>query len=326
MRKGMSTLAVVLVTAVSAAGCGASSSTGGNRQESANGKTTQVTVGVVPIVDVAPLYLGEKKGFFKAHGISLKIQTAQGGAAVVPGVVSGNFQFGFSNVTSLMIAQTKGMPIKSVISGVASTGKAGADNHTVAVKADSPIKSPKDLAGRTVSVNTLQNIFDTAVRESVRKDGGDPRKVKFVEIPPEQGPTALLDGQVDAAVTGQPWLAILKSKGRVREVAWPLVDTYPKLTVATYFTSTKLIQQNPQLVKNFKAAMTESLKYASAHPDEARRTVSSYTKIDSAILKQLTVPSWPTEINMASLKQLASLSEKDGIFGDKKPDLNALFS
>lgn len=325
MRRRIIGLVAAVVTVATAAGCGSSSPGSGSSSASGGSKTTKVTVGIIPIVDVAPLYLGQKKGFFAERGIDLKMELAQGGAAIVPGVVSGQFQFGFSNVTSLMIAQTKGVPIKSVVNGVATNGKVGADVTGVAVKKDSPIKSAKDLAGKTVAVNTLQNIGDTTVRESVRKAGGDPSKVKFLEMPFDQMPAALDGGQVDAAWMGEPALTIAKGQG-ARVVASPFAETDPKLTAATYFAATKLTKENPDLVKKFTEAMTESLKYASEHPDEARQILTTYTKIDGEVLKKLTLPSWPAAVDMASLEKLAALGEEDGIFGDKKPDLDALFS
>ncbi|MEU9167513.1 ABC transporter substrate-binding protein [Streptomyces sp. NPDC048420] len=325
MRRRILGLVAAVVTVATAAGCGSSSPGSGGSSASGGSKTTKVTVGIIPIVDVAPLYLGQKKGFFAERGIDLKMELAQGGAAIVPGVVSGQFQFGFSNVTSLMIAETKGVPIKSVVNGVATNGKVGADVTGVAVKKDSPIKSAKDLAGKTVAVNTLQNIGDTTVRESVRKAGGDPSKVKFLEMPFDQMPAALDGGQVDAAWMGEPALTIAKGQG-ARVVASPFAETDPKLTAATYFAATKLTKENPDLVNKFTEAMTESLKYASEHPDEARQILTTYTKIDGEVLKKLTLPSWPAAVDMASLQKLAALGEEDGIFGDKKPDLDALFS
>jgi NitT/TauT family transport system substrate-binding protein len=324
MRRRILGLAIAVVTVAGAAGCGSSSAGTSGSSSSGGGKTTQVKVGIIPIVDVAPLYLGQKKGFFSSRGIDLKMESAQGGAAIIPGVVSGQFQFGFSNTTSLMIAQTKGVPVTSVVNGAATNGKVGADVTGVAVKKDSPVKSAKDLAGKTVAVNTLQNIGDTTVREAVRKDGGDPSKVKFVEMAFDQMPAALDGGQVDAAWMGEPALTIAKSQG-ARVVASPFAETDPKLTVATYFTSTQLTKKNPDLVKKFAEAMTESLTYASAHPDEARQILTTYTKIDGAVLKNLTLPSWPAQYDMASLEKLAALGEKDGLFSDKKPDLKALF-
>ncbi|MGX1480827.1 UNVERIFIED_CONTAM: NitT/TauT family transport system substrate-binding protein [Streptomyces canus] len=325
MRRRAFGFAAAVVTVAVATGCGSSSSATGGASPSDGSKTTQVKVGVIPIVDVAPLYLGEKKGFFSSRGIKLEMVTAQGGAAIIPGVVSGQFQFGFSNVTSLMIAQSKGVPVKSVVNGAATTGVTGKDLTGVAVKKGSSVKSARDLAGKTVAVNTLQNIGDTTVREAVRKDGGDPSKVKFVEMPFDQMPAALDGGRVDAAWMAEPALAIAKSQG-ARVVASPFADTDPKLTVATYFASTKLTKENPDLVKKFTEAMTESLEYASDHPDEARQILTTYTKISGDVLKSLTLPNWPAQYDMASLEKLASLGEKDGIFGDTKPDLNALFS
>ncbi|KMS76050.1 nitrate ABC transporter substrate-binding protein [Streptomyces viridochromogenes] len=324
MRRRSLGLAIAVVTVIGAAGCGSSSDETSGSSASDSGKTTQVKVGIIPIVDVAPLYLGQKKGFFSSRGIELKMESAQGGAAIIPGVVSGQFQFGFSNTTSLMIAQAKGVLVRSVANGAATTGNTTTDVTAVAVKENSAIKSARDLAGRTVAVNTLQNIGDTTVREAVRKDGGDPSKVKFVEIAFDQMPAALDGGQVDAAWMGEPALTIAKSQG-ARAVTSPFAETDSKLTVATYFTSPQLAKENPDLVKKFAEAMTESLTYASAHPDEARQILTTYTKIDGKVLKNLTLPNWPAQYDMASLEKLASLGEQDGLFGDKKPDLKTLF-
>ncbi|MET8981158.1 ABC transporter substrate-binding protein [Streptomyces sp. NPDC004539] len=325
MHRRLVGIALVVSSVTGLAGCGSSDSGGTEASSSAGGKTTRVTVGIIPIVDVAPLYLGQKQGFFADRGIDLKMVSAQGGAAIIPGVVSGQFQFGFSNTTSLMLAQTKGVPVKAVANGAASNGKVGADVTGVLVKKDSPLKSAKDLAGRTVAVNTLQNIGDTTVRETVRKAGGDPSKVKFVEIPFDQMPAALNDGRVDAAWMGEPARTIAEAQG-ARVIASPFAETDPALTVAAYFTSTKIAQQNPDLVKKFTEAMNASLEYASAHPDEARRILTTYTKIGGDVLDKLILPAWPTAVNRPSLEKLAELGEQDGVFGDKKPDIGALFS
>ncbi|MFE7071830.1 ABC transporter substrate-binding protein [Streptomyces sp. NPDC057620] len=325
MRRRVLGLVAVLTTIVAAAGCGSSDSGAGGSSSSGGDRTTRVKVGIIPIVDVAPLYLGQKKGFFGSRGIELDMVSAQGGAAIIPGVVSGQFQFGFSNTTSLMVAQVKGVPVRSVVNGAASNGKVGGDVTGVGVSKDSPIKSAADLAGHTVAVNTLQNIGDTTVRESVRVAGGDPSEVEFVEIPFDQMPAALDGGRVDAAWMGEPAMTIAKGQG-ARVVASPFAETDPKLTVATYFTSAQLAERDPGLVKRFAEAMTESLKYATGHPDEARQVLSTYTKIDGDVLAKLTLPGWPADVDMASLEKLAVLGERDGLFGDEKPDLEALFS
>jgi NitT/TauT family transport system substrate-binding protein len=317
MRRPLISL-VVAALLLAAAGCGSS---GGGSGGASGGGPQQVKVGIIPILDVAPIYLGKQKGFFTSRNIELTLEAGQGGAAIVPGVVSGQFQFGFSNVTSLLIAQSRGLPLKVVSNGVASTGKDKADFGGVVVK-DASIRTAADLAGKRVAVNTLKNIGDSTIRASVRKAGGDPSSIRFVELPFPDMPAALQAGRVDAVWVVEPFLSASLSQGG-RLVASNYVDTAPNLTVAVYFTSQKLIKDDPDLVKRFTAAMTESLAYADAHPDEARQVLTTYTQIDEAVIKDLTLPKWPPEINRASVETLAKLAVQDGLV-TRQPDVAAL--
>ncbi|WP_217253826.1 ABC transporter substrate-binding protein [Streptomyces sp. AC602_WCS936] len=322
MRRLFVGLTAVSVLAAATA-CGSSGSGGSDDSGSSDaGGTTTVKVGLIPIVDVAPLYLGQKKGFFEERGLKLEFSSAQGGAAIVPGVVSGQFQFGFSNVTSLMIAQSNDVPVKAVANGIASTGVVGEDFEALTVKGDSPIKSPKDLEGKKVAINTLKNINETAVRASVREAGGDPDEVELVELAFDQMPAALDAGRIDAAMVVEPALATIKNQGG-REIASPMIDVAPELTVAMYFTSTRYAQENPETVKKFQEATAESLAYADSHPDEVREIVTTYTKIPADVLAKVTLPKWPAEPNRASIEELAKLGEADGLF-KKAPDLDEL--
>ncbi|MFI5879910.1 ABC transporter substrate-binding protein [Streptomyces sp. NPDC051554] len=306
---------------VAASACGSSGNGASDNTSSSTGTTT-VKVGVIPIVDVAPLYLGQKEGFFSKHGLKLSMTLAQGGAAIVPGVVSGQFQFGFSNMTSLMLAESNNVPVQAIANGVASTGVSGKDFGALVVKKDSSLTSAKELEGKKVAVNTLKNINETAVRESVRKAGGDPDKVKFVELAFDQMPAALDKGQIDAAMAVEPALTTMLDQG-AQQIAWPLVDVAPNLTVAMYFTSTAYATKNPDLVKKFQEATAESLAYADAHPDEVRQIVATYTKVPSSVLAKVILPKWPADPNRSSIETLENLSVTDGLF-KTAPDLDKL--
>lgn len=277
------------------------------------GAKVSVSVGVIPIVDVAPIYLGREKGFFSSRGIELFLVPEQGGGPIVKGVLAGKYQFGFSNVTSLMAAKSTGAPLKAVANGSASTGRPGRDYSAIVVADGSPIRSAKDLAGKRIAVNTLKNLGDTTVRQSVRRAKGDPNRIQFVAMPFSNMPADLQNGQIDAAWVVEPQLSeVLTQGGQV--VASNLVDTAPDLTVAVYFTGTSLIDKDPALVKRFADAINESLRYAGGHPEEVRATVGTYTKINDVVRTAMILPSWPHDINRASLDRLATLGRQDGIF------------
>ncbi|GAB3418479.1 ABC transporter substrate-binding protein [Flindersiella endophytica] len=287
-------------------------------------KTEKVTVGVIAIVDVAPIYLGKSKGFFSDENIDLNLQVGSGGAASVPGVVSGKFQFAFANIVSLLIAREKGLPLKIVSNGVSSTGQQGKDFAAVMVKGDSDIKTAKDLSGKVVGVNNQKNICDTTIRASIRKAGGDPKSMKPLELPFPDQPPALQKGQIDAACLVEPFVTIARSQG-ARPVASNYVDPAPDLSIAMYFTTEKLLKENPELVERFTRAMKKSMEYADAHPDEVRKILGTYTKITPDIANQITLPKFPVDVNQASTEAIAKDAQQDGTL-TKPADIDALFA
>src|SRR3712207_6759878 len=177
------------------AGCGGDDATGEPEATGGAAQVDQVSLGVLPLVDLAPIYLGVEEGFFDDEGIELSFTTAQGGAAIIPSVLGGELDLGFSNPTSRLLARSQGLPVKVIAPGGSSTGEVGADYGAVVVKPDSGIADAAGLAGRRVAVNTLRNISDTSIRESVRVAGGDPDAVEFVEMPLPDMAAALSAGQ-----------------------------------------------------------------------------------------------------------------------------------
>jgi NitT/TauT family transport system substrate-binding protein len=317
-RRHLPALLLAVSATLLAAACGTDSS---GDESSASGPT-KVKIGVIPIVDVAPVYVGIKQGFFTAEGLDVTLETAQGGAAIVPGVVSGQYQFGFSNTTSLLLADSKGLPLKAVSSGVASTGAQGKDFGGVVVKADSPIKTAADLAGKRVAVNTLKNINTTTINKVVRDAGGDPSTIEYVELAFPDIVPAIAKGDVDAGQLVEPFLTIATGQGD-RQVVSNYAGTDPDLTVAMYFTSESFAAQNPKAVSGFTAAMVESMAYATAHPDDARAALNEYTKIDPAVQKSLILPRWPAAVDRDSVQLLADLAKQDGLLTEQ-PDLDKL--
>jgi NitT/TauT family transport system substrate-binding protein len=313
-------VAILAAVTLAVAACGGSDDDGA--APDTGGQPDKVNAGVIAIVDVAPIYLGKEKGFFSQRKIDLTLTTAQGGAAILPAVLSGQYQFGFSNTISLLLAKSQNAPVKVVSNGNNSTGVDGEDFAGLFVKADSPIRSPKDLVGKTVAANTLKNIVETSVRASVRKDGGDAAAVKFTELPfPEQVP-ALEAGRVDAIFVVEPFQQAAVG-AKARKIASSYVDAAPDLTVAMYFTSQQLISSNADLVTRFTEAMKESLAYADAHPDEVRTVLGTYTKIPPEVRDALVLPKFPAEVNRQSVETLADLAVTDGLL-QQKPDIASL--
>lgn len=287
-----------------------------------NGELTQVSIGVIPIVDVAPIYLGVQEGIFEEHGLEVELTLAQGGAAIIPAIQSGDFDFGFSNITSLVIAKSQGLPLQLVAPGPQTTGEAGNDFSSLLVPEDSDVESIADLEGKRVAVNTLNNINDTVLKEGMRQSGGDRDSMELVEVAFPEMVGQLEAGNVDAIMAVEPF-ATLAKEGGAKEIYSPYAEPIEDLMIAGYFTNTDKIENDPELVDSFITAMKESQQFAEDNPDAAKEILSEYTEIEPEVIEQLNMPRFPQEINRESTERIIELSEETGLIS-KEVDVNDL--
>src|SRR5215211_1575587 len=140
----MRSVAVLLVIAeLLVAGCGGDNGGGGGA-----GKPATITVQDTAGVPSAFLEYGVEKGFFKKRKLTVKVKPSQGGATVVPAVVSGSVDVGGSNLVSVLLAQGKGIPLKIVAPGTFVQTDPKKDFSAILVGENSDIRSPKGLEGK----------------------------------------------------------------------------------------------------------------------------------------------------------------------------------
>lgn len=317
--------AAVAALPLLALGCG-----GGSEPASSGGgggggqETATVTLGVIPIIDVAPVYLGQEQGFFADQGIELEISAGQGGAAIIPGIVGGSLDVGFTNNLSLVIASAKGLPLQVAASGVDSTGDPALDPFTIST-ADDSITRPADLAGKRVAVNAVNSVGDAVVKASVEADGGDPSAIQFVELAFPNMTAAMTAGDVDAAWIVEPFVTIGAPQG-VRVLTTPLLDfTDIDVELSTYATSEQFAAGNADVLARFKTAMDQSLEYAQQNTDAVRAVLPTYLDMPPEVAQQVRLPEWNTDVSRESFEAFADLAESNDLL-DGKPDLDTLLA
>jgi NitT/TauT family transport system substrate-binding protein len=313
-------LAVAVAALMGIAACGGGDDSGGGG--GASNKPTTLKVGVIPIADVAPLYVGMKQGFFKQENLTIQPQLAEGGATITAQTVSGDLQIGFSNVTSLVIASSKKLPVQIVASGVQAAKDDSGAWDAVLSKKGSPIKDLKALEGKTVSVNNLNNVGPLTINNAMEKAGADYKKIKYVEVPFPDANAALDTGRIDAAFVVEPFVSQGKAQG-ANEITHSFEETAPNYTVATYFVTKQYAAQNKDALDRFVRAINKSLDYAQTHPDVVRQIVPTYTKIPADVAAKIQLPTWSPNLNQPSIQQTVDLAQRYGFITDK-PDLGEL--
>jgi NitT/TauT family transport system substrate-binding protein len=93
--------------------------------------------------------------------------------------------------------------------------------------------------------------------------------------------------------------------------------------VATYFASKQYIADSRDVVDRFTRAMQKSLEYASAHDDEVRAIVGTYTEIPQAVLDKMNLPTWKSDLNRPTIEQTSAAAKEYG-FIEEEPSLDDL--
>jgi len=295
-----------------AAACG--SSGGGSSSDAASGsgssaKMTDVTVGIVPFTPNAVLFLAQKNGIFKKHGLNVTTESAAAPTPIVASMVAGKEQFGFLTTPVLINANSQGTAVKCV---APIDGQIAPDRDASALVAakGSGITSLKEMTGKTVAVVQLSSINLIGAQKVITDAGG--KDNKFVAMPFPQMPQALADGRVDAAVITSPYLQPALQAGAVA-LAHPSSDIWPNGTIYCYAATASYLQKNAKVAKAFQDSMVEAINYTKGHEDEAKATLVDQLKLTPEQAKAQVIPSnFVPKINVKSIGSIQDVMVEQG--------------
>lgn len=299
-----------------AAALGLAACSSGDPDGSGSGSgPTPVTVASLKVAGSAPVELAQQKGFFKKEGLDVKLKYVEP-AAAVPSVLGDQVQFAMLNAPAVLVAQSNNVPVTAVAGlNVPNDDPADYPIHLLAAQ-DGPIRTPKDLVGRKIAVDTLFQLPDLSLRTALREAGVDPAKVEFVEMPFPQMAEALKAGRADAVNLTEPFITMAREDGGMREV---LSDSYgqtPQWPHSVMLASSGYADKNPEIVADFRRAIEAAVRYAEAHPDEVREVIPLFTKVPADIAHKMKLPSFKSEFSRDGWQKWADVLRKEGAVKD----------
>jgi NitT/TauT family transport system substrate-binding protein len=297
-RRSFTLAALAAATALTLAACGGGDDDASGDESGSDGGLTEVTIGALPIMPTAALQVGLDQGFFEDHGLDVTIEMGQGGAAIIPSVVSGETTAGTSNVISLLQARAQGLDVRVT-------------NHWSSGATEEP-----DV------VNTLNNIAEMAIRASIQADGGDDSQVEFVEMGFPDMPAALDAGNVDATYSPEPFMTLIQDSGGV-VVSYPNLAVAPGIPTQMFFMGADLIENEPELAEAITAAIDETLEYAEANQDEVRAAAVEMLDMDPDLADRVALEHFGTDLRREEVQAIADTIYDLGMI-DVEPDVAGL--
>jgi NitT/TauT family transport system substrate-binding protein len=304
----------LLLSAALTVACGSS---GGNGQQ----KTT-ITVAALPLVDTAGLHIAVQQKFFEAEGLQIRIRPVAQSIQALPALKTGQVDViaGGNYVTFLQAQEQGTLKLRILAAGAAVAPRF----MTVLTMPNSPIKQAKDLEGKTVAVNILNNIQSLSLNALLRAGGVDPAKVKYRAVPFPQMGAALQKGQIDAVHTAEPFGTDLQRKLKARVVVDGGSGTAVSgLPVSGYLSTQQFVDKNPKAAAAFQRAISKAQQLATSDRKKVDQVLPTYARLDAGTAAALNLPGFPPSLDPAQLQRLADMMLRDGLL-KKKIDAGSL--
>ena len=309
-----------LAVALLAVGCSSSGSSNPSSSASASGSAspstakleqTSITVGALPVVDSAGLYLAQKLGYFKQQGLTVKISPVAQSTQAIPDMLHGTIAvIAGANYVSFIEAQAKGTAqFKVLAEGV--TCKP--NTFGIAALPSSGIKSAKGLAGKTVAVNLTNNIQTLSLNAVLKADGVDPSKVKYVVIPFPNMISALKAKQVAAISAVEPFLGGAMAADGAKQVVSSCDGPVANLPMSGYLSTSDWAQKNPNTAHAFQKALLKAQAYAGSNPSAVKAIIPTYSKVTAKQAAALPLNNYPSSLDPAQLTKILSLMKSGGL-------------
>lgn len=216
--------------------------------------------------------LADDKGYFEQAGLDLEFAEGPGAAAMVPEVVHGKYDIGYGDVTALIERIALSEPDTGPVAIFTTFNSVP---FTIAVDADGPIETPKDLEGRTISGHPKDAAlltFDMFANAT----GIDASKVEVIKVEDSLGEQAkaMLEGTgadgvfgfVNTIIASAAPLGI-DGKKELRFLTY--AEYLPDMYGNTLFVTRELYESNSEVLAGLVQALNHGIADAIADPDAA---------------------------------------------------------
>jgi NitT/TauT family transport system substrate-binding protein len=284
--------AVGAVLAVGLVACGGQPSGSTGQTESGGGSEASepqsLVAGVIPVTDIGPVYMAQQNGLFEESGFELTLQKAGSSTEIIQAMQSGQVQIGYGGTTGVFQAVEGGVDL--VIIAAASSTPEDPDQgiNDLLVTADSALQSAKDLEGKKVAVNAPGGYTQLLADIAVKADGGDPKKVQYVQMAVPDQPAALESGAIDSFVAGEPFGTLGREEKGFGTLANPFEYLSDHAVVAgVWYALRSEVEANPEMYAKVVETIDAANTYALENDEELRENIAEFTGIDPTLAERI---------------------------------------
>ncbi|MBX3672744.1 MAG: ABC transporter substrate-binding protein [Burkholderiales bacterium] len=233
-----------------------------------------IGVGWLRLACTGQSFVSEGAGHGAWQELLVRHQMFNAGAETIEALSAGVLDSSYLGVTPAIGAISRGVPAKIFVGG----HKRGMGLVT---RADSGIKSLRDLRGKNISTLGRGSLPDMQIRVSAKEAGLDPdRDFNLITLPSADAVTALAKGSIDGLMNCPEWpqVALTSIKGS-RFVATDMDGTLwhgPNTQCVVVIVKEGFAKQNPRILKKLLHVHVKATRTMIDDPDGSAKIIAKF--------------------------------------------------
>jgi NitT/TauT family transport system substrate-binding protein len=286
----------------------------------------KVKLSWLPIMQTTALYVAIQDKLFERAGLDVEVVQFQNPNQIIDSLVANQADAGAPGAAAgiTMIAEAR-YPGTFKVFGLQGGGiKVDRINDALIVKNGSPIKSFKDLRGK--SMGHLPGIqWRTISRHMLRANGLDPDKdVRLQELAVGLQVQAVVAGNVDATLSLEPVGSVAVATG---EATRAMVNPCSSVIADPFYSgvsvlTTKFLKERPKVARQLVNVLDNATRIANTEFDRVRPYFAKYTAIKGESVRVVAQPylrAWGelNDTDIRSYQALVDVFHKEGVLKER---------
>lgn len=234
-------------------------------------------VGVLPVEAAGEASYAIDLGYFAKAGLDVTLTKMSNTPSIVAAVVAGALDIGYTTIDSVASIHTHNIPVVVIAPATDYIDPLSLKTAGVLVRPDSPIRTAKDLAGKTIASPALHSLGTTGASAWIDANGGDSSTVSYVEIPFPAQPAALAAGRVDGIFEVEPFFSAASKTNRVLFNGYSAISKHFLLNL--WVTTPDWAKAHADLLSRFVSVIHETAVWANKNHDQSAALLAKFTSI-----------------------------------------------
>lgn len=246
-------------------------------------------VAVLPVLDALPMFVAQQEGLFDAKGVSVELIPVSAAPERDQLIASGQADGMINEILSTAFSNREQTQLQVVRYARAATPEAAL--FSILAAGSSDIQSVEDL--RDVEIGVSEGtIIDYLTDRLLQAEEFSNETIQTVAVPKISDRMSLLGtGELKAAMLPEPLTSLAIQQG-----ARLIIDdtTHPEYSFSTITFRKAVIDEQPQAIRAFLAAIEEATDLINKNPTEYNMLLSEQNIVPPPLLESFIVPQFVT--------------------------------